>query len=101
MTLPDSISTLTCFSYEELHELFRSFDKPVRTTGFHLGTIPHAVPDRTDTNPGVMPAVDVVGAVPDEHGLFFRHIQLFHHMQQHARFRFQSKPAIASDHTLE
>ena len=48
-----------------------------------------------------MPAVDVVGAVPDEHGLFFRHIQSFHHMQQHTRFRFQSKPAIASDDTLE
>src|SRR5262249_9765613 len=85
---PHSTSTIIFFSYEELHELFRSFDKPIWTTGLHFGTIAHPVPDRTNSNPGVMPPVDVVGTVADEYGLFLRHIQLFYDMQQHARLRF-------------
>ena len=64
---PASLYSSSLYSFEYLHQFFRSFNEPIRLTGGHPFPITHSVAHRTHRNAGIVSAVDVVCAVSDQH----------------------------------
>src|SRR5206468_7987466 len=94
-------TSMWLFSFKNLHQVFRSFNKPLRLAGGHLLAVAHAVAHRADANAGIVPAVDVVRTVSHQHSPFLGYVQAFYHMQQHARLWFQPKSIVTADDALE
>src|SRR5262245_27377134 len=96
-----AIAAWWCCSFENLHQFFRSFNKPIRLACGHPFPIPHPLADGTDPYPGLVAAVALVCAVSHQHGSFCWHVETFHDVQQHPWFRFQPESVVPADHELK